>query len=76
MGYRVKTKIMLGELPHRAARLARFADFSFRPIPILGACSQAILCSKVAYFVLLCSMVAYFVSVLIRDHSPVINTDY
>ena len=73
MGYRAKTKIMLGELPYHAARLA---DFSFRPIPILGACSQAILCSKVAYFVLLCSMVAYFVSVLIRDHSPVINTDY
>ena len=63
MGYRAKTKIMLGELPYRAARLA---DFSFRPIPILGAYSQAILCS----------IVAYFVSVLIRDHSPVMNTDY
>ena len=55
MGYRAKTKIELedgvGEKeregsflyfsrPYRAP-LARLADFSFRPIPHLGACSQA-----------------------------------
>ena len=55
MGYRVKTKIELGEevgekarealflfcSPPYRALFARLADFLFRPIPHLAACSQA-----------------------------------